>query len=701
MFESDDWDLDQDFLNDVDKKSHTVCFATDRDEVELKRRKIEVSNHSVFSSNTDVDRCEQKSINTATTQCIDKTSRKNLILGMFNKNLSNSNVSQKSPRDNMVQSESNMIKSSNNSQLPRKNLVLEILKKKSTDGTVIENNTKNLVPRNTELKAKSNSNTHIQEQESSKVKHQPPNKNAQRKSDLNNDILKRGSYENSRKQLLVNLLKQHSMNIMEHKNKSVMKAPQAQSNKKMTLVRRFPGPAGLLPDGIEASVLPISYLNSLDESEETKESNEADLPEYCSQNTKDLFTEGAWQLMLDDLPNDFLKGYEIATVKQMANTNGYNCTKIDFLAGVVERIDNSHENPPIVLKDFTDSIQGIVHRDIPLKYPGLLESNVVILLHDVGLLKTSKSLVSNRYHILISPSSLLAIYSSKGKIERTRYMESILGNVSNGEMEPDATREDRVFSKILVKESQKVLNDSHKKISKFGSSIETFGNESIGIDLTEEFSFSVPSNEITDKQNTTNFVCSASTSLRDTKKEDKQRQSNCTEKSKNLVDSLKRFSHVSTSEKFSRNSRSSRMDMEHPVSTSTRTEEATSEMLCDNPTEKMDIDEEDINRCPKETESEKNGLYRSCFGSAEKTKLPVRSKLMKFKNADVLTPPRSSESNPSLDSNNDNDIDGQKKSSENPNSVLEILCAAENDSDDEMLSQIDMDSILTNYNNKD
>jgi len=55
---------------------------------------------------------------------------------------------------------------------------------------------------------------------------------------------------------------------------------------------------------------------------------------------------------------------------------------------------------------------------------------VVILLRDVGLLKTTTYVMTNKYHILVSLVNLLGIYSAKGRIVSTSLMESILSDTS-------------------------------------------------------------------------------------------------------------------------------------------------------------------------------------------------------------------------------------------------------------------------------
>nr|XP_033336653.1 uncharacterized protein LOC117226441 [Megalopta genalis] len=630
MFESDDWDLDQDFLNDVDNRSSNICCTKGDDEVEPKRRKIEISNDSVISCNYSVDWCEKKSANKTESQNDDKMSRKNLILGMFNKKMSDHNIFS-------IRSQSNSTQSCDSNQLPTKHIALEMFKKENIEDKVIEN-TKYLDLQKNRLNIKSNSDNCIRQQ-------------------CNSNNLQRSLVDNSSKK------------FFEMKNKSILKIPQVQPNKKMALIRRFPGPAGLLPDDIDINI-PISYLNSLDESKELTESTEADLPEYCSQTTKNLFTEGAWQLMLDDLPDDFLRGSEIATVKQMANVNGYSCLKVGFLAGIIECIDHSHDNPPILLKDFTDSIQGIVHRDIPIKYPGLLESNVVILLRNVGLLKTFGSFTS-KYHILISPSSLVAIYSNKGKVVCTHSIGTIPGNVSNEKMKEKQKqmKEDEVFPQIVEEQLHKIIVHSSKGTC---TEWDACRNESMNSDFMDDFSFSASTSKITNTQSEKSFISATSKCLKDVKQdvvlitnEKQEKQNKQLQKSGGLLKALKRFSpNVDNITKLSHNPRISRMN--------TKVKEP--EVLCDSSySEETDVDKDNVSKHLVEMEFEKAELNASYI---EKSK--------QFKSKHLLN------------LNTNNDTGQENKLIMNSNSELNVLCITENDSDDEILSQMDMDTIFSN-----
>jgi len=205
--------------------------------------------------------------------------------------------------------------------------------------------------------------------------------------------------------------------------------------KEVKLIRIFPGPAGLVPDQVknDTTISAASYLSSVEDVEKNKTATKPrSSREIKSQDEKNLVGEKAWKLLLNDLPKDFLQDYNISAVKDKANASRCDSTKVRFIAGVLDYVDPSHDDPFVVLKDSSGSIEGTIHRDIPLTYPGILEPNVVILLRDVGLIKTTTYVVTNKYHILVSLVNLLAIYSDRGRIVSTSFMESILSHSSNG-----------------------------------------------------------------------------------------------------------------------------------------------------------------------------------------------------------------------------------------------------------------------------
>lgn len=239
-------------------------------------------------------------------------------------------------------------------------------------------------------------------------------------------------------------------------------AHKAKSGKSVKFVRIFPGPAGLVPDRTSDDITVESYSNGEVEleSKTTMKHIETDLPK-SSQDDKNLFSEKAWNLLLIDLPYNFFKEYGISTIKNKADSSHCNSMKVKFIAGILDYIDYSHDDPFIILKDSTGGIEGTIHRNILLKYPGILDPNVVIFVQDVGLLKTKTYVVTNKYHILISQRNLLAIYSNKGRIVSAPQVESVLSKIvinENCDSTPLQTAESSVNASTVIAS----MNNSHR-----------------------------------------------------------------------------------------------------------------------------------------------------------------------------------------------------------------------------------------------
>ncbi|XP_025994599.1 uncharacterized protein LOC120359926 isoform X2 [Solenopsis invicta] len=262
----------------------------------------------------------------------------------------------------------------------------------------------------------------------------------------------------------------------ESREKSRESMTKGKLAKEVKLIRMFPGPAGLVPDVKNDNIsATLSYLSSVDQLENKMATKINRRIEIKSQDEKNLAGEKAWKLLLNDLPNNFLQDYKISVVKDKANASHCASMKVRFIAGVLEYIDHSQDDPFVVLKDTTGSIEGTIHRDILLTYPGILEPNVVIFLCNVGLLKTTTYVLTNKYHILVSLVNLLAIYSDKGQIVSTNLMESILSRASsNDELNrindntPESVLEPRYISGL---QKQVVLDASSNALLQTSSSI--------------------------------------------------------------------------------------------------------------------------------------------------------------------------------------------------------------------------------------
>ncbi|KAL2740095.1 putative mediator of RNA polymerase II transcription subunit 24 [Vespula squamosa] len=737
MFESEDWNLDEEFLQDVDDKALKFFSHLKNEEIELpvKKRKLNIYDNTIISPNKIGN--EQQSITNNNNEGFNKvdigyTSRQNFVLGLFqqtsekrddfkNKCENEKLYSRiKSCMENISQ-ENTIFQGLNGSKLEndlniqksRKSIVLDILKKKNVENLSDNNkiSANKLTPIHSQSqkiinseKSKVGYNNSLQKSNSCPLTsyrltffHKNETftnnivsdiKNCNQKSIISEDHDKRQKKmiqkaskslqhpisknindnmqdisTDSNKYLLTQHLKESTSfneGLDNIKHSSFIFKMEKQSNKKTTLIRKFPGPAGLLPDVIDTSKL-SSYLKNLEDSkvEGIQDQKDTNVTEYCSQNTKTLFSEGAWQIMLDDLPTEFLKNFEIEQIKQIASKNQHQCIKIPFLAGIIENIDYSHENPSIVLKDFTDKIEGTIHADIPAKYPGTLEKNVVILLQNVGLLCISGTFIIHKYHILISPSNLLAIYSHTGDIIHTQHMEflkkefcMIESKTSNlNRLQDDnynIKKRNLDSSYIPQKEDSSTSKKNHSK------TYENF-NQSNNSDIDSNlFLFSMDLDGVNNSQNQKN--CNKS-----------KLSTNLFEKEKNI--NLKDGIIMKENKENIHNNETTFLQ----VSTDTSLKY---------------LQNRDINCSDKKENNNKN------------QNVLIKSRLSIFKCRD-LTPVESISGHENLHTktilqNNNNKSDKQTLSVDR-NWAENILHDNGNDSDDEMLSQLDVDYISSYY----
>ncbi|XP_041813945.1 homologous recombination OB-fold protein isoform X2 [Chelmon rostratus] len=197
--------------------------------------------------------------------------------------------------------------------------------------------------------------------------------------------------------------------LVSASNKLPRKRPRSEPHRPRT--RRFPGPAGLLPqqpqgqslDQIVVSV-PLTPAHGV----------VARLPSQgsSSQTEEDDFSGGAWAAMkaemgLDDRnPSCFLHSYSVvmAALKQLTRN------KVPNMAMLLKSIIHTHADAKAVFKDPTGEIQGTVHRRLLEDRVEELKVGAVLLLKQVGVFSPS-----HRNHYLnVTPNNLLRIYAPDG-----------------------------------------------------------------------------------------------------------------------------------------------------------------------------------------------------------------------------------------------------------------------------------------------
>ncbi|XP_015179534.1 PREDICTED: putative uncharacterized protein DDB_G0282133 [Polistes dominula] len=693
MFQNEDWSSDEEYSQYLDDKAREFFSLDDKNEetkFPAKKRKLDNEQKSTTSDNKEESNKIGIRFNENPKQCFENTissendeniqsSRRKMVLDIFYKknvqNVTDSTVSvsniftpTRSPIENILNREKSK-GNCNDSEIKLQKLN-SYPNKSFLDNTVSDKNDYN-------EKSIIRKNIYKEREELENIEEQINEK-------INNNV--HDISPSSRKSLLTQHLKPstsfNKMFLNDTKSSSSIFNIEKQSNKKTALVRKFPGPAGLLPDFIDTSTLPTSHLINVEDSkdESVQDQKNNSLAKYCSQNTKTLFSEGAWQIMLNDLPAEFLKNYQIAEVKKIASTNQHRSIKIPFLAGIIESIDYSHENPPIVLKDFTDQIEGTLHADIPATYPGAFDKNVVLLLQNVGLLCISGTFIIHKYHILISPSNLLAIYSNVGDIIRTPHMELLKNKFSmtnefnsanlsplqdnNYEIEENSCNNIIDISQEGSLSSEKVGNKICKNQNlSHNSNIDTHSNEKPSLPLLQ--TFSTNTNIVQNRDNIKNAAAacknkSANISLQNIDK---------TTINKNIAGSKNNVLVKENKENL--------VKYNDSLSVGVPTD-ASSKYFTDQNTNCSDNRENNKNKC----------------------KLSRLEKLAGFKSKYVLTSEKSISGDTDLPSenvvqNNNNKLDNKQTPLINDYWSANIFCDSNNDSDDEMLSQLDVDSIST------
>eukprot|EP00063_Salmo_salar_P074627 XP_014049462.1 PREDICTED: uncharacterized protein C17orf53 homolog isoform X1 [Salmo salar] len=180
--------------------------------------------------------------------------------------------------------------------------------------------------------------------------------------------------------------------------------------------RRFPGPAGILPQqqlrgqSLDDIVVAIPQTPA--------HGAVARLPSQVpsSQNEEEDFSGGPWAAMKAEMGLDernsscFLHSYSVAMVLRKAALKQLAKNKVPNMAVVLKSILHTHADAKAVFRDPTGEMQGTVHRHLLEDRLGELKTGAVLLLKQVGVFSPS-----HRNHYLnVTPNNLLRIYPPDG-----------------------------------------------------------------------------------------------------------------------------------------------------------------------------------------------------------------------------------------------------------------------------------------------
>ncbi|XP_038044874.1 mucin-5AC-like [Patiria miniata] len=183
-----------------------------------------------------------------------------------------------------------------------------------------------------------------------------------------------------------------------------------------TRVRKFPGPAGVLPKLAQGQKLNDIKLPSPE--------NDPDKPSTSSNKQGELdssqdvgetdFSHGAWQTMKTDLgldegdPRSMLARNNIALVLRKASLKQLTKNKVPHLCVMIKAVAFDAD-ASVVLRDPSGEMQGTVHRRVVEEHQSELKPGSVLVLRQVGVLSPS---LRNHY-LNITPSNLIQIYPSE------------------------------------------------------------------------------------------------------------------------------------------------------------------------------------------------------------------------------------------------------------------------------------------------
>nr|XP_019950302.1 PREDICTED: uncharacterized protein C17orf53 homolog isoform X1 [Paralichthys olivaceus] len=209
------------------------------------------------------------------------------------------------------------------------------------------------------------------------------------------------------------LLTNRLVQLVSASNRLPKKRPRSEPHR--TRTRRFPGPAGLLPEQPQGQSLDnvvVSVPHTPAHGAVARSPNQVS----SSQTEDDDFSGGAWAAMKAEMgldernPSCFLQTYSVVMVLRKAALKQLAKNKVPNMAVLLKSIIHTHTDAKAVFKDPTGEIQGTVHRRLLEEREGELKVGAVLLLKQVGVFSPS-----HRNHYLnVTQNNLLRIYTSDG-----------------------------------------------------------------------------------------------------------------------------------------------------------------------------------------------------------------------------------------------------------------------------------------------
>ncbi|XP_060946287.1 homologous recombination OB-fold protein [Limanda limanda] len=246
------------------------------------------------------------------------------------------------------------------------------------------------------------------------------------------------------------LLTNRLVQLVSASNRLPSKRPHSEPHR--TRTRRFPGPAGFLPQQAQGQSLDdvvVSVPHTPAHGAVARSPNQVS----SSQTEEDEFSGGAWAAMKAEMgldernPSCFLQTYSVVMVLRKAALKQLAKNKVPNMAVLLKSIVHTNTDAKAVFKDPTGEIQGTVHRRLLEERAEELKVGAVLLLKQVGVFSPS-----HRNHYLnVTQNNLLRIYTSDGvSLSSTQLPPLVLEPMLQSAAQPPTIRREPVSQMHLV-----------------------------------------------------------------------------------------------------------------------------------------------------------------------------------------------------------------------------------------------------------
>ncbi|KAL1464895.1 hypothetical protein WDU94_004501 [Cyamophila willieti] len=185
--------------------------------------------------------------------------------------------------------------------------------------------------------------------------------------------------------------------------------------------RKFPGPAGLLPERPDRmDFQTVSYEVNNVSGNFTREQTEIEL---ASSQYDNIFDTIGWKCAMRDVQQAGVKGiqsFSISHLKRAAFSSKSKALKYPLLVAVVSNMDTGQEL--LTLKDNFGDIQAYINSEVLEQFPTDLTRGCVVLLRNVGVLKSGQG---RGVYLLITPNNLSLIYPPDSGVSHLRELKDL------------------------------------------------------------------------------------------------------------------------------------------------------------------------------------------------------------------------------------------------------------------------------------